>query len=44
MTTKKKFKNIVGKKRKFVNSSINTTGFISKAVRKIYQSLRNKPV
>ena len=35
------------KKRKFAHSSTNTTGFISKAVREIYPSLRNnqqKPV
>ena len=43
MTTKKKLKNIKKKKRKFAHSSTNTTGFISKAVREIYPSLRNKP-
>ena len=43
MTTKKKLKNRMGKKRKFVNTSTNTTGFISKTVREIYPSLRNKP-
>ena len=37
-----KFEKYSGKK-KFVNSSTNTTGFISEAVRKIYPSLRNKP-
>ena len=31
------------KKRKFVNSSTNTMGFISKAVREIYPSFRYKP-
>ena len=42
MTTKKKLKNSE-KKRKFVNSSTNTTGFISKDVREIYRSFRYKP-
>ena len=31
------------KKRKFVNSSSNTAGYLSKAVKKLYPSLRNKP-
>ena len=44
MTTKKKFKNIVEKKGKIVKSSTNTTSFISKTIREIYPSLRNKPV
>ena len=31
------------KKRKFVNSSSNTAGYLSKAVRELHPSLRNKP-
>ena len=31
------------KKRKFVNSSSNTAGYLSKVVRELYPSLRNKP-
>ena len=31
------------KKRKFVNSSSNTAGYLSKAVRELYPPLRNKP-
>ena len=44
MKTKKKLKNIAEKKkRKFVNSRTNTTGFISKAVREMNTPFRNKP-
>ena len=32
------------KKRKFVNSSSNTAGYLSKAVRELYTSLRSKPL
>ena len=42
MTTKEKLKNIV-RKEKVVNSSTNAMGFISRAVREIYPSIRNKP-
>ena len=42
MTTKEKLKNIV-EKEKVVNSSTNAMGFISRAVREIYPSIRNKP-
>ena len=39
----KKVEKYSGKKRKFVSSSTNITGFISKAEREIHPSLRNKP-
>ena len=41
MTNKKRKKNT--KKRKFVNSSSNTAGYLSKVVRELYPSLKNKP-
>ena len=43
MTNKKKIKKYNAKKRKFVNSSSVTAGYLSKAVRELYPSLRNKP-
>ena len=39
MTTKKKLKNIV-ENNKFVNLSTNTVGFIPKAAREVYSSLK----
>ena len=42
MATKKKLKNVVVEKRKFVNSSTNTMGFILKVVREMYPSLSNE--
>ena len=42
MATKKKLKNVVIEKRKFVNSSTNTMGFILKVVREMYPSLSNE--
>ena len=40
---KQKIEKYNAKKRKFVNSSSNTAGYLSKAVRELYPSLRNKP-